>query len=268
MNRRGALVLLTGSVFLAAPSMRAQDRVLLQIRPRVGDTLRVRLDQKVEMTGAPRSAPSVKRQMTTVTEVFSRAIVEHVAPAGATVLAVTDSVRTATSRGDKSVGKPVRARGRENTTTLRVSSDGGAKVTDSKASDELRAMFGQMPAMLSRKPVAVGESWTREMRIPVTGEKGAMGLVRATFHLDSLSDDQNMAYISMKGSLSHDHSDGSNSEMNGSMTGSMKLDREVGWMVETRAMIDVTSVMRSAAGAESMIVRTKIHQHLKAGRSN
>ncbi len=260
--------MLAASACLAAPSsMLSQERVLLQIRPRVGDTLAVRLDQRVEMTGTSRAAPSVKRQMTTVTEVFSRAIVRRVAPAGATVLAVTDSVRTAVSRGGNATGSPVRARGKENTTTLRVSSDGGAEVTDAKASDELRTMFGQMPAMLSRKPVSVGESWTREMRIPVPDEKGAMGLVRATFHLDSLSEDQNIAYISMRGSLSHDHSDGSNSEVDGAMTGSMKLDRGLGWMVETSTMIDVTSVMPRGAGRDAMVVRTRIDQHLKAGRA-
>jgi hypothetical protein len=165
------------------------------------------------------------------------------------------------------MGKPTRKKGRENTTVLRVSSDGGAEVIDSKASDELRTVFGQMPAMLSKRAVSVGESWKREMRIPVTGEKDAMGLVRATFHLDSLSADGDMAYISMNGSLTHDHRDGSNSETDGSMTGSMKLDRSLGWMIETRTSIDVTSVVKQRASADSMVVRTKINQHLVAGRS-
>jgi hypothetical protein len=51
------------------------------------------------------------------------------------------------------------------------------------------------------------------------------------------------------------------------MTGSMKLDRSLGWMIETRTSIDVTSVVKQRASADSMVVRTKINQHLVAGRS-
>jgi hypothetical protein len=168
------------------------------------------------------------------------------------------------SRG-KALDKPRRVRGREHSIKMRVSSDGGAVVTDEGASDELRTIFGQMPAMLSRSPVRVGGKWTREMRIPISGEAGAMGLVRATFHLDSLGHNGDIAYISMRGSLSHDHRDGSNSELDGWMTGSMQLDRRLAWITETRAEIDVTSIFRPSAGTEPMRVRTRITQHLTAG---
>jgi hypothetical protein len=249
--------------------------VLLQIKPHVGDTLTVRLVQRVEMTGAPMGCRSsntyrgqpcsaLRRQMTTLNEVFSRAIVQGLSTEGASVLAVTDSVRTAMSRG-KTVDRPRRVRGREHSIKMRVSSDGGAVVTDEGASDELRTIFGQMPAMLSRNAVRVGGKWTREMRIPISGEAGAMGLVRATFHLDSLGHNGDIAYISMRGSLSHDHRDGSNSELDGWMTGSMQLDRRLAWITETRAEIDVTSIFRPSAGTEPMRVRTRITQHLTAG---
>ena len=249
--------------------------VLLQIKPHVGDTLTVRLEQKVEMSGAPldcgpgtkmRGATpcsALRRQMTTVSQVFSRAIVEGVSGEGASVLAVTDSVRTAMSRGGPP-GTPRRVRGREHSIKMRVSNDGAAEVTDAQASDELRAIFGQMPAMLSRNPVRVGGKWTREMRIPIAGESGAMGLVRATFHLDSLGKNGDIAYISMRGTLTHDHRDGSNSDVDGWMTGSLQLDRRLAWITETRAEIDVTSIFRPT-GTGPMRVRTRITQLLKAG---
>ena len=199
--------------------------------------------------------------MTTVTEVFSRAIVQSASPEGATVLAVTDSIRTAVSPGKP--GTPRRVRGNERSMQLRVGTDGGATVVDSDASAELRAVFGQMPAMLSKTPVAVGGKWKREMRIPIAGEVGANGLVRATFTLDSLGRNGDMAYISMKGTLLHDHRDGSNSELDGWMTGSMQLDRRLAWITETRAEIDVTSLYRPKGG-EAMKVRTHVTQVLKA----
>lgn len=264
-----ALVALSGSHLQAQP-------VLLQIRPHVGDTLAVRLEQRVEMSGAPldcgpgtksrdraQLCSTLRREMTTVSQVFSRAIVEKVSSDGTSVLALTDSVRTATSRGGPP-GQPRRVRGREHSIRMRVSSDGSAVVTDEGASDELRSIFGQMPAMLSRDPVRVGGKWTREMRIPIAGETGALGLVRATFHLDSLGNNGDIAYISMRGTLTHDHRDGSDSDVDGWMTGSLELDRRLAWITETRAEIDVTSIYRST-GSGQMRVRTRITQHLKAG---
>ncbi|HEX2721871.1 MAG TPA: DUF6263 family protein [Gemmatimonadaceae bacterium] len=203
--------------------------------------------------------------MTTRTEVFSRAIVRQSGAETTTLLAITDSIRTSSSPGSAKAASPVRMRGRDNTFELRVSSDGGAEVIGQDASDELRAVFGQMPATLSRKPVAVGEKWAREMRLPVTGEAGAWGLVRATFQLDSLGRNGSVAYISMRGTLTHDHSDGSDSELSGSMSGSMQLDRRLAWITETRASIDVTSVVHSPGGGRPMRVRTKITQLLRAG---
>jgi hypothetical protein len=251
--------------------------ILLQIRPRVGDTLVVKLDQKVEMSGAPMnctlkrprekdsdSCATLSRHMTTVSEVFSRAIVQSMSGDKANVLAITDSVRTAASRGTVT-GRPRRVQGREGAMRMKVSADGGAEVVDEDASEELRSIFVQMPAMLSRNPVKVGGKWTREMRIPIAGEAGAMGLVKATFRLDSLGRNGDIAYITMRGTLTHDHRDGSNSELDGWMTGSIELDRRLAWITGTRAEIDVTSVYHPSAGSEPMRVRTRVTQVLKAG---
>jgi hypothetical protein len=275
MNRR-AIGFVSALTLIAASGLHLQAQpVLLQIRPHVGDTLTVRLEQKVEMSGAPvdcgpgtkmrgaQPCSALRRQMSTVSQVFSRAIVEGLSSSGASVLAVTDSVRTATSRGGPP-GQPRRVSGREHSIRMRVSSDGAAVVTDEGASDELRTIFGQMPAMLSKSAVNVGGKWTREMRIPIAGETGAMGLVRATFHLDSLGKNGDIAYISMRGTLTHDHRDGSNSDVDGWMTGSLQLDRRLAWITETHAEIDVTSIFRPT-GTGPMRVRTRIVQHLKAG---
>jgi hypothetical protein len=259
---RRRIFLAVAASLITAASAEAQP-VLLQIKPRVGDTIGVRLTQTVDMSGASVRVNSIPRRMITTTEVFSRAIVESVAGDHLTVLAVTDSIRMASSRGSRP-GTPQRVRGREGSMKLRLSTDGGAEVVDSDASEELRAIFGQMPAMLSKNPVAVGGKWTREMRIPIAGEAGAMGLVRATFHLDSLGRNGDIAYISMRGTLSHDHRDGSNSELDGWMTGSLQLDRRLAWITESRAEIDVTSVLRASAGADAMRVRTRVTQFLKA----
>jgi hypothetical protein len=102
------------------------------------------------------------------------------------------------------------------------------------------------------------------MRIPVSTEAGAMGTVRATFRLDSLGEGGDIAYISMTGTLSHDHDDGSDSDLEGWMTGSMQLDRRISWITETRAVIDAESTVRRGSGGKPMKVRTRVTQLLKA----
>jgi hypothetical protein len=100
------------------------------------------------------------------------------------------------------------------------------------------------------------------MRIPISAEAGASGLVRATFRLDSLDGD--VAFISMKGTLSHDHTDGSDSELDGWLSGTMRLDRRLAWITDTRVVIDVESTIKPKGGGEQMRVRTRITQSLRA----
>src|SRR4051812_10728193 len=67
----------------------------LELRPKLGDTLRMRLDQTTEMSGARKGF--IARQALTTLRVYSRAIVEDVAADGTTILAITDSVDVTTS---------------------------------------------------------------------------------------------------------------------------------------------------------------------------
>jgi hypothetical protein len=272
---------------LAGISTAKAQPVLLQINPRVGDTLSVRMNQRVEMTGTPTGCPSgyatprrnakvnqesrlcaqPSRHMTTVMEVFSRAIVHKTGKEGALVTTITDSIRTSLSSGNAKNAKPVKVKSTNDEIDIRVAKDGGAEVVDEDASDELRAIFGQMPAVLSRKPVSPGDTWKRQMKIPLAGEAGATGLVSATFQLDSLGHNGDVAYISMHGNLSHDHMDGSVSELTGWLSGTMQLDRRLAWITDTHATIDATSTVPGVAGGDAMLVHTRVTQQLKASRT-
>ena len=86
-----------GLLFLAGGRGWGQT-VALQIKPHVGDTLRMRLDQQSEMTGVKRTAAGDATAMVVNTmKMFSRAIVEATTEKGSTVLAVTDSVLLTTT---------------------------------------------------------------------------------------------------------------------------------------------------------------------------
>ena len=250
--------------------------MLLQIRPHVGDTLRVRLQHEVAMTGMPfgcgskpeafRNRPKVLpancadvREMTTRMEVFSRAIVRRATRDATEILAITDSVMTSHGPGRQRLKQPTPTSPVE----IRISTDGGVELGAGPESDEIRTLFGQMPATLSRKAVAVGERWIHEMRVPLPDEPGVRARVRTTLQLDSLNRSSEIAYISMRGVLSHDHSDGSTSETSGSLTGTMQLNRRLAWITETHATIDVWSVVKNVSSGRTMDVHTRVVQTLK-----
>lgn len=267
--------------FFVATAVVGAQPVLLQLKPHVGDTLHVTLQQQVEMTGMPAgcedqnasrmratkaaAACADVRSVSRGMDVFSRAIVKKSMRDATEILAITDSVRVSTGKrgGDSRTAKEAASRA---PVQIRISSDGGVEVGAGAAGDDMRALLGQMPPTLSRKAVAVGEKWVHEMRVPLPGEPGAFGRVRTTFQLDSLGRTRQIAYISMRGAMSHDHSDGSDSETTGTLVGTMQFDRRVSWITETHATIDVWSVLRSPPGEKRdkpMRVHTKVVQSLR-----
>jgi hypothetical protein len=263
---------------LLAPAVDAQ-AVLLQIRPRVGDTLRMHLSQTVEMTGTTRDKRGDKPStMTTSIEVFTRAIAHQWTSGGTLMQTITDSV----AMNPKTPGSlaELRRRAREaKPVWLRVSPDGAMEmVDDGDPHSELRQLFGEMPAMLARTAVSVGESWTREMQIPLSSEPGAMGSVRATFRLDSLRRNGDIAYISMRGSMSRINTPGAlpagpGYGTSGQLSGSIQIDRRLGWITDSKSSIIVRSTIASNSTRKGeperapMEVRTKITQWIRAMRA-
>lgn len=252
--------------------------VLLQLRPRVGDTLRMHLSQTVEMTGTlPGSRGDSTRSMSTTIEVFTRAIAKQWTPGGTLMQAITDSVAM-TPTSPASLAELKRQAREAKRVLLRVTPDGAVEmVDDGDPNSELHHLFGEMPATLARKPVAIGERWNREMKIPLTGQPGGTGSVRATFQLDSLGRNGDIAYVSIQGTMSRVNlpgvpEPGPGYETSGTLSGSMQVDRRLGWITESRTTINVRSSIASApekgrkAGAP-MIVRTRITQWIRAMRS-
>jgi hypothetical protein len=162
---------------------------------------------------------------------------------------------------------------------LRVSTDGAMEmVDDGDPHSELRQLFGEMPAMLARTPVSIGESWTREMQIPLASEPGAMGSVRATFRLDSLGRNGDIAYISMRGSMSRINTPGTlpagpGYGTSGQLSGAIQIDRRLGWITDSKSSIIVRSSIASNRTRKGeperapMEVRTKITQWIRAMRA-
>jgi hypothetical protein len=274
--RRWAVALAWAAFFAQAAGAQA---VLLQIRPRVGDTLRMHLSQTVEMTGTTRDQRGDKPStMTTSVEVFTRAIAQQWTSGGTLMQTITDSVAmNPTTPG--SLAELRRRAMQAKPVWLRVSTDGAMEmVDDGDPHSELRQLFGEMPAMLARTAVSVGESWTREMEIPLSSEPGAMGSVRATFRLDSLRRNGDIAYISMRGSMSRINTPGAPPAgpgygTSGQLSGVIQIDRRLGWITDSKSSIIVRSTIASNSTRKGeperapMEVRTKITQWIRAMRA-
>jgi hypothetical protein len=253
--------------------------VLLQIRPRIGDTLRMHLSQTVEMTGTTQGARNEPvRSMTTSIEVFTRAIAQRGTSNGTLMQTITDSV--AMNPDSPSALADLRRRAMQaRKVLLRVSTDGAMEVVDDgDPNSELRHIFSEMPAVLSRRPISVGDKWTREMQIPLSSEPGAAGAVRATFQLDSLGRNGDIAYISMRGTLYRINTAGAPPAgpgygTTGQLSGTIQIDRRLGWITDSKSTIIVQSTIvanPSRTGETQrapMQVRTKITQWIRAMRA-
>lgn len=241
--------------------------VTLEIRPHAGDTLRMRLDQEVELTG-PASAGKAHETKSIVTtmRLLARAIVQRVVRSGVVVQAVTDSV-VVTSSDDRApallremqrslVGRPVR---------MRVSPDGACELLDAESAgitgQQLSGLVSLMPGTLPRGPVAVGDEWTRTMPLPVAAapDAGSAGTVTATFRLDSLTEGGDLAWISVHGTVKRDavgaRRGSGRLTTSGTVAGIMQIDRRLRWMTGASAAVAVQSLLTPPAGSHHAPMR-------------
>jgi hypothetical protein len=238
------------------------------------------LSQSVEMNGtAVRGGrDSSKSSMTTSIEVFTRAIAQQWTSGGTLMQSITDSVAM-TPASAASLADLRRRTMQAKRVWVRVSTDGAMEIVDdADPNSELRHIFGEMPAMLARVPIAVGEKWTREMQIPLSGDPGTLGEVRATFRLDSLGRNGDIAYISMHGTMSRINTPaasapGAGYATSGTLAGTIQIDRRLGWITDSKSSIIVRSTIAAnpaqsgAPRGAPMQVRTKITQWIRAMRT-
>lgn len=252
----------------------AQDTspVTLRLHPRVGDTLHTWLEQQTEVSATlPRNAAAPPRMVTTSVAIHSRTIVRSVHQASTTVLTIVDSVMlTSTDAHAATMIAEAQRSLRGQQLVLQLGVDG----TVESARDaqgvllprDLADAMAAMPAVFPKRPVAVGDQWMREMRLPSGGPMGARGSghVRATFRLDSLQKGGAIAYVSMRGDILAD-STNQGVELSGSITGAMQLDRDRGWMTDSRFLVLLRSVVKPplATGLAPMRFMTRVTQRLR-----
>lgn len=261
----------TGLAREAAAQTAPAEGIMLRLHPRVGDTLHTRLEQVTEITSARSGGGAAPKPMTTSVTVLARTIVQASRKATTTVLTVVDSAEVHSSDAH---GAAMSAQAekvlRGQRMVVQLAEDGSVEsARDARGvalpRDVAEAMAA-MPAVLPRRPIAVGERWQREMPLPSAGPLGAGGnaQVRAEFRLDSLSGSGDLAFVSMRGRIGSD-ADARGLEMSGSMSGAMQIDRARGWMTDSFFTLLIHSVVTppSGVGMQPMKFVTKVSQRLR-----
>jgi hypothetical protein len=239
------------SLLVVAGSSSAQaQRVVLELRPRFGDTVWIRLDQATEVSTSRRGA--MARPVVTTLSMFSRAIVEVSTSASAIILAITDSVDVASNDKAAEAGASETERqlaGRQ--MRLKLLPDGTVTLAadDGNVSKQVGEVVSMMPASFPRGSVTIGDTWLREMPIPSGSASGKPMVVRAAFRLDSVSTDYDIAYLSLRGSVQAT-SAVTSSDVTGSVTGSMTVDRRRGWLSASRFTIQLRTLVPSSIANE------------------
>ncbi|MDB4905616.1 MAG: hypothetical protein JWO05_400 [Gemmatimonadetes bacterium] len=279
MHARVALLLLTCTALALgdATVARAQDvaspgrAVLLQLRPKAGDTLRSRLEQQSELTGTRRTASGdATSSVTTTMRMWAHAIVERALASGTRLRNVTDSVSVSTTDPHaKSVSEQAHKMLVDREMVVHVNPDGTMGMADeaSESKGDVGDLISTMPASFPKTPVRVGDSWTREMPLPTGGQflTPVGGMLKASFRLDSLTHGGDLAWVSMKGTLSVPADAASGQKMQGGVTGSMLVDRVRGWLTESHftILVKTSLVPQGSASTAGMHFQMRITQRLR-----
>lgn len=245
--------------------------LVLQLRPKPGDLLRLRLDQTIEMGVSERGT----REDSTAGDVTSlvmlaRLTVESSDLEGATVLAVADSVRIESNGSYQSdvLRQAKLLQGQR--FRFRVAPDGSTSVAggDAWAGPAVGSLLSQLPATLPAEPVAPGASWNRSVDIPLAAAPDGKANARltATFRFDSLSRNGEFAFLSMKGRLVRSgpmqsstaggKSDGF-VQTSGNVSATLLLDRRRGWIADARTVIALRSLV-TGRGKDSPPLRVRM----------
>jgi hypothetical protein len=265
---------IVGAVILGAAHAAAQTATL-QIKPRVGDTLRMRLDQQSEMTGVRRTSTGEATAMVMATmRMFSRAIVEASSEKNTTVLAVTDSVfLSSTDERSRAASLQAEAQMRGQRVRFHVAPDGTVGMSETGGvSRDIAQVVSVMPAAFPKGPIKVGETWTREMPLPTGSQLGAQvsGKLHVAFRFDSLTHGGDWAFVSMRGEMQPMVGAGAMTPTElerGVVSGTMLVDQKRRWLTESWFTIVVNSTIAPplASGVVSMHMQMRITQHMHTG---
>lgn len=247
--------------------------VLLQLRPRAGDTLRVRLDQTIEISRNKSSEDNSEPADAASLVILARIAVETADLDGALVMALTDSVRITSSEAYAASPTLQAARMLQGQRfRFRVQPDGGTMMPEpgTLGAPALGSLFSQLPATLPREKLAPGASWVRAVDIPLAAAPDGRGTatLNATFRFDSLSRSGEYAMLSVRGRLVRSAPlPGGPKEgyvqTSGDVTAKIMIDLRRGWIADARSIVQLQSLVSSSKEPAATRVKVKITQWMR-----
>lgn len=270
---------------------RRGDAVLLLVRPRVGDTLRLQVEQTVAIRGrrvdgerssvppllpdtrggtpAPAYGPRADRTNTRVTRVqlFAHSLVEASDLSSSTLLATTDSIVMWTGMA-RETPRPVRMPLGDEARQVRVAvlPNGAMRMSDPPPSAiPLGVTLASMPGLLPDEPVTVGRTWQRDMTLPSLPVHAYRvdGVVQVRLRFDSLSGGGRQAWISLTGVLRRDGAArelpaGTRLVSAGTIRGTLTVDRTRAWITDARTVMELQSEVASGPTGSGRPMRLEV----------
>jgi hypothetical protein len=267
--------LIAAALVTAAHPVLAQ-RYLLEVRPRVGDTLRVVLEHRVTVRGGAGRAADTMALASANYRIVTREIVESSTPSSVRILAIVDTARMTTTGVPGAIALPVIPREVEGAQVrLQITPDGSARILDSSSplSADLRAVLGgAMPGLFPPNRVGIGDVWERSLPLAADVRANTFavsGVLHARLRLDSLTDRGARAWVSLDGALDPaaltQSVDGkgaySAGRTNATLSGWLVLDLTRGWVAQSVARVTMESPV-AVAGGRPMSVRVHVDQIL------
>lgn len=258
----------------AAPLAAQPAGVLLQLRPRAGDTLRVRLDQTIEMwkSGRPNDGDDEAGDVASLV-LLARIAIEGLDESGVMVHAMADSVRVAGTGGLESTPSLRAARAMQGQHfRFHVRPDGSTMLHDTDPlTESVSGLFSQLPATLPRERLSVGDTWVRSVELPLAAAPDGRGsaTLNATFRLDSLSRTMEYAFLSVRGRLVRAGplagARRTVVQTAGEVSGKILLDLRRGWIADARSTVTLQSLISGGSGKDPgpSRVRVKITQWMR-----
>lgn len=288
---------IVGAIVVASGEARAQGGpVTLVVRPRVGDTLRLQVEQAVTMRArrgdagvssmaapsadrpargsAPEYGPRAERARMTRVQLFAHSLVESSDLQRTTLIATTDSIDMwAGVPSDDPDWQRMPLAEDARRVRVQVTPDGAMRIADPPpGAREIGATLGSLPGLLPGGAVRTGAVWKRDLplpSLPLTGYH-TDGIVQAELRLDSLTRGGREAWISLTGRLRRDGAGrelppGTRVITAGTIRGTMRVDRVRAWIMDATTQMDVVSdvVPGPAASAAPMLLDLRIEQHVR-----
>lgn len=240
--------------------------VLLELRPRPGDHVRLRVDQTIEIgVTAPTGGEAGTTDVTSLV-LLARLDVGEPQGDGVALWATADSVRIM-HEGPYASVLLQRAQGLQGQRFRVLLAPDGATVVeggDAWARAAVASLLSQVPGTLPHAAVTPGATWERRLEVPLasTPDAGAPAELTGTFRFDSLSRTGEFAYLSLRGRLQRraerrGAGAGRPVETAGTVSAALLLDRRRGWVVDARSTVQLRSLL-GADGAQRAPLRVRM----------